>query len=466
MKSMKIQFGEKVAYGFGDFASSMFWKLFSAYLLYFYTDVVGITAAAVGTMFLVTRIWDTAFDPLVGIISDRVHTRWGKFRPFILWFAVPFGIIGILTFSAPELSYQGKITYAYITYTLMMMIYSLINVPYASLMGVMSADTRERTTLSTYRFVFAFAGSILVLGTAEPLVTWFGRGTDNVVNEQQGWFYTIVCFAVLASLMFFVTFLKTRERIKPPQERNNKLKSDFADLMNNKQWFILLGAGVATLIFNSIRDGSAIFYFKYFVAYSDRVKLPLLDVSLQYSSLYLVIGQAANIIGVLLAKPISDKIGKRNTFATAMLLAALFSMIFYTLDRDQLLLMFVLQCMISICAGSIFPLLWAMYADIADYSEWKTGRRATGLIFSSSSMSQKLGWSLGGALTGWILSAYGFEANSIQSDYAESGLKMMMSIFPAIGAFFSFGIILFYQLSDHKMHRINDDLQTKRTMLK
>ncbi|NGM62567.1 MFS transporter [Sphingobacterium sp. SGG-5] len=462
MKSMKIQFGEKVAYGFGDFASSMFWKLFSAYLLYFYTDVVGIAAAAVGTMFLVTRIWDTAFDPLVGVIADRVHTRWGKFRPFILWFAIPFGAIGVLTFFAPEMGYQEKITYAYITYTLMMMIYSLINVPYASLMGVMSTDSKERTTLSTYRFVFAFAGSILVLGTAEPLVAWFGRAADGAVSESRGWFYTVACFALLAVLMFFVTFLKTRERIKPPQKKNNKLKTDFIDLLQNKQWFILLGAGVATLIFNSIRDGSAIFYFKYFVVHSADVKLPLLEVSLQYSSLYLVIGQAANIIGVLLAKPLSDRIGKRNTFAIAMLLAALFSMIFYMLGREQILLMFILQCVISICAGCIFPLLWAMYADIADYSEWKTGRRATGLIFSSSSMSQKLGWSIGGALTGWILSAYGFEANSIQHDYAENGLKMMMSIFPAIGAFVSFGIILFYQLSDHKMHNINQDLQGKR----
>jgi GPH family glycoside/pentoside/hexuronide:cation symporter len=260
----KLTIKEKVGYGFGDFASSMFWKLFSVYLLYYYTDVFGIAAATAGTMFLITRIWDTALDPVIGVLSDRTDTKWGKFRPYILWFAIPFAITGILTFSAPDFSATGKLIYAYLTYTLMMMVYSAINVPYASLLGVMTPNIKERTTLSTFRFIFAFAGSILVLATAEPLVTFFGKTTANAVNAAKGWHLTIIVYGIIAAALFFLTFKWTRERIKPPKEQKTSLKTDLLDLARNKPWFVLLGAGVATLIFNSLRDGSAIYYFKYY----------------------------------------------------------------------------------------------------------------------------------------------------------------------------------------------------------
>ncbi|HRP18595.1 MAG TPA: glycoside-pentoside-hexuronide (GPH):cation symporter, partial [Ginsengibacter sp.] len=261
--NQKLTIREKVGYGFGDFASSMFWKLFSVYLLFFYTDIFGISAAVAGTMFLVTRIWDTAFDPVIGIISDRTQTKWGKFRPYLLWVAIPFGIIGILTFTTPELSITGKVIYAYVTYTLMMMIYSAINVPYASLLGVMSNDPKERTTLATYRFVFAFAGSILVLAGAEPLVNFFTSKLST--STATGWQMTVAVFAILASILFLLTFLWTREKINPPKEQKTSLSKDLKDLGRNRPWFILLGAGVATLIFNSLRDGTAIFYFKYYI---------------------------------------------------------------------------------------------------------------------------------------------------------------------------------------------------------
>ncbi|GEM65122.1 MFS transporter [Sphingobacterium faecium NBRC 15299] len=462
MKTEKLSFKEKVGYGFGDFASSIFWKIFSVYLLYYYTDVFGISAAVVGTMFLITRIWDTAFDPLVGIISDRTHTKWGKFRPFILWIALPFGLIGILTFSAPELSQSGKIIYAYCTYTLMMMIYSLINVPYASLMGVMTADIKERTALSSYRFVFAFAGSILVLGLAEPLVDYFGKVQNGLFDAQRGWQYTMIIFACIASVLFYFTFAWTRERILPVKSTDNSLRDDLRDLATNKPWFILLAAGIATLIFNSLRDGSAIFYFKYYFTNQNAVHIPFLNLHLNYSTLYLVLGQGANIIGVLLVKPVADRLGKKKTFASAMILAGILSLFFYSLDETQVAYIFILQCLISICAGAIFPLLWSMYGDIADYSEWKTGRRATGLIFSSSSMSQKLGWTMGGALTGWILAIYGFEANAIQTDSAKNGIRLMMSIIPAIGALISVIFIYFYSLTDAKMYAISEELEKRR----
>lgn len=457
----KLKIREKVAYGFGDFASSMFWKLFSVYLLYYYTDVFGIAAAAVGTMFLITRIWDTALDPIIGIIADRTETRWGKFRPYLLWIGIPFGMVGVLTFSAPELSASGKLVYAYVTYTLMMMVYSAINVPYASLMGVMTSNIKDRTTLSTFRFVFAFAGSFLVLATAEPLVSVLGK-TAAGINEQRGWQLTMIIFAAIAAIFFYLTFAWTRERIKPPKDQKAALKTDIANLLTNRPWFILLGAGICTLIFNSLRDGSAIYYFKYYFSSQQAFQLPLLKIAINYSTLYLILGQAANIVGVVLAKPISDRVGKKHTFLYSMVSATILSCIFYLFSEENIVLIFSFQFLISICAGMIFPLLWSMYADIADYSEWQTGRRATGLIFSSSSMSQKLGWTLGGALTGWILAIYGFEANAVQTQEAQKGIRMMLSFIPAAGAFISVLFIIFYKLSDAFMMQVSKELSERR----
>ncbi len=594
MSQEKLGLKAKIGYGFGDAASSMFWKLFSMYLMFFYTDIFGISAAVVGTMFLITRMWDAAFDPIVGIIADRTQTRWGKFRPYILWMCIPFGIIGILTFTTPSLSTNGKIIYAYITYSLMMLVYSLINVPYASLMGVMTSDLKDRTTLATFRFVFAFAGSILVLASFQPLFDMFGAQTkaqynieqksitatdpisetkgnsikiwDNsikntekpidsllflnakiktnsvdafslgIYNKQTGMYYwtnfpqgkdtlglvrdgswssvsiklstlipdtekivisdysmaistapsskvdckkmmikeieyksgtqkAVIVIAIMAILFFILTFLWTRERIKPINtQKQSNFKEDLLDLLKNVPWFVLLGAGISALIFNSIRDGAAIYYFKYYIQNQDAFDVSIMGniLTFTYTTLYLVLGQAANIIGVVLAKPISDKIGKSRTFLIAMLTASVLSICFFWLNRNTVILIFILQFFISIFAGIIFPLLWSMYADTADFSEWKTKRRATGLIFSSSSMSQKFGWTLGGAVTGWLLAAYGFEAGTVQTETAQNGIRMMLSIYPAIGALLSAVFILFYKLNDTFMQTVSKELEIQR----
>ncbi|MDY4173898.1 MAG: MFS transporter [Bacteroidales bacterium] len=447
-----VKFYEKIGYGFGDMASSLFWKLFGAYLMVFYTDVFGISAAAVGTMFLVTRIWDAFVDPVVGVVADRTETKWGKFRPFLLWLAIPFAILGILTFTTPDLGNTGKLIYAFITYSLMMVIYSAINVPYASLLGVMSPDPRDRNVLSTFRMAFAYVGSFAALFFFMKVVEGFG-GVDgaSVADHQSAWTEAVTCFAVVCAVLFIGCFLLTRERIRPINEVKNNVSDDLKDLAHNKPWWILLGAGVAALIFNSIRDGATVYYFKYFIEENDATKVSIFGSSFALSALYLGLGQLANIIGVVAAAPVSNVIGKKNTYLGAMVIATILSIIFYWFDKDQITLIFVFQVLISICAGAIFPLLWSMYADCADYSELTTGNRATGLIFSSSSMSQKFGWAIGSAVTGWLLSAFGFQANQEQSPETIDGIKMCLSLLPAVGTILSVAFIAIYPLSEKKV---------------
>jgi GPH family glycoside/pentoside/hexuronide:cation symporter len=457
-----IKLTEKIGYGFGDMASSMFWKLFGAYLMIFYTDVFGLPAAVVGTMFLITRIWDSAFDPIVGVVADRTHSRWGKFRPYLLWLAVPFGIIGVLTFVTPDWSPIGKLVYAYVTYSLM--IYSAINVPYASLLGVMSPNPKERNTLSTYRMTFAYIGSFIALLLFMPLVNFFSGNSKDLGDQQTGWTMAVVVIAILCIILFFGCFAWTKERVKPIKEAQNPLKEDLKDLFKNKPWWILLGAGVAALVFNSIRDGATVYYFKYFVVEEDYATVSFFGMSFVLSGLYLALGQAANIIGVIAAAPVSNRIGKRNTYMWAMIIATVLSVIFYWFDKEDLIWMFVFQALISICAGSIFPLLWSMYADCADYSELKTGNRATGLIFSSSSMSQKFGWAIGTAITGWLLGFFGFQANAVQSEEAISGIKMFLSFLPAVGTILSVVFISMYPLTEKKMKDITTELECKRQL--
>ena len=457
-----IKLKEKIGYGFGDMASSMFWKLFGSYLMIFYTDVFGLPAAVVGTLFLVTRVWDSAFDPIVGVVADRTHSRWGKFRPYLLFLAIPFSVIGVLTFVTPSFGDNGKLVYAYVTYSLMMMVYSAINVPYASLLGVMSDNPKERNTLSTYRMAFAYIGSFIALLLFMPMVNFWSGHSKEIAAQQQGWTIAVAVIAVMCALLFIGCFALTRERVKALHEKQAPLKEDLKDLWKNRPWWILLGAGVAALVFNSIRDGATVYYFKYFIVEEDFQTISFFGVSFVLSGLYLSVGQIANIAGVILAAPVSNRIGKKQTYMGSMAIATVLSILFFWFDKDNLALIFTFQILISICAGSIFPLLWSMYADCTDYSELKTGNRATGLIFSSSSMSQKFGWAIGSALTGWLLSYFGFVANEVQQAEAIQGIKMFMSFLPAAGTLLSIVFISMYPLSEKKMLEISAALKSRR----
>lgn len=459
-ENSKITLREKAAYGLGDFASSMFWKLFSMFLLFFYTDVFGLAAAAVGTMFLITRIWDALIDLMIGAACDRTNSRWGKFRPYLLFGAVPFAVVGVITFITPDLSPTGKLIYAYITYAAMMMIYSLVNVPYSSLLGVMTNKPDERTSLASYRFIGAFSGGLFVTATANYLVEHFGKNGNTAAGYQ----WTVGVYAVLAAFLFILTFAGTKERLKPAVEQKSTLKEDFKDIAKNGPWFIMLGASISVLIFNSLRDGSILYYFKYYIK-DQTINFLGNEYSFSQSALasaYMSVWLATNIIGVLLAKPLSGKIGKKNTFLVSVITSAALSFLIFFIGPQQIGLIFISNIFIGISAGIVLPLMWSMYGDIADYSEWKNGRRATGLIFSSSTMSQKFGWTLGGALNGWLLSAFGFQANVEQSGHSLLGIRLMLSVFAGLGALFGILFMYFYPLNEKFMAKVDDELEHVR----
>lgn len=467
-----IKLKEKIGYGFGDAASSMFWKIFGMYSLFFYTDVFGITAAAAGTMFLIARLWDSFFDLFVGIMSDRTKTRWGKYRPYLLWFAIPFAVMGVITFFTPDFGETGKIVYAYVTYSLMMIVYSLINVPYASLLGVISSDPKERNTLSSYRMSFAFIGSFVTFMLLQPLIDFFAKhfggvdmsvaslGTETSVSTNPvGWVMGVGAIGIICIILFFLCFSWTKERVQQiDREEDVSVKHDLKLLFKNSPWWILVGTGLAALLFNAIRDSVAIYYFRDYVQVSYRMSGTGWDMT----TIYFLVGQAANLIGVMLAPSLSARFGKKRTYAIAILMAGILSTGFYFIPNDIIYIL-ILQFFTSMFAGYVLPLLWSMFADIVDYQELTTGRRASGLIFSSSSMSQKLGWALGAAMSGWILAVFNYMPDAAQQT-AETifGERLMMSLLPAACCLLAFIGMMFYPLSDKKVKENYDLLELKR----
>ena len=432
-----MRLGEKIGYGLGDTASSMLWKLFSVYLMFFYTDISGIDAWVVGVLFLVTRIWDSLLDPVVGLLCDRTHSRWGTFRPWLLWGALPFGVLGILTFYMPEWSSGGKVVYATVT---------SVNVPYAALLGVMSADPHERTVLAAFRMAFAAAGSMVVVLAVEALVKAFRPWAGS----SGSWTAAVAVVAVVAVLLFFVTFATTRERIRPVRTERHPVLGSLRDLLHNKPWLILAGAAVCLQVFNAFRESGTIYFFKYCVAGETVGTMSFAGVALTGSALFLAVGQLFNIAGIVLIPFAADRFGRRRTLVCALLLTAVFSFAFYFVRQGGYSLLFLAQALISLSVGGVLPLLWAMSADTADYAEQRSGRRDTGLIFSSYSMAQKMGWAVGSAATAWILSLSGFEANTVQSPAALTVIGCLQSIFPALAALGTCVFILFYPLADSR----------------
>jgi len=459
MAAEKISLKEKIGYSVGDTASNLFFQTFILFITIFYTDVFGISAKAVGVMFLITKIWDAVNDPMMGLIADRTQTRWGKFRPYLLWFAIPIGIVGVLTFTTPNLSGGGKLAYAYVTYTLLMMLYTVINVPYSALMGVMTSNARVRTIVSQFRFVAAFIGGLIVQYSALRMVESFGKG-----NDALGWQRAMMVLSGLAVILFIITFVSTKERVKPPEGQKTRLKDDLKDLGKNKPWLMIGSATVFQLTYVLIRTSCIMYYFTYFVGDQEVVLLGK-TYSFTYQSMvstFFMAGSLVTILGSILAGWFSKVLDKRNTYAGFLGLSGLFAAAFFFLGPNDVVLMFVFQFLASFALGPVSVLQWAMYTDTADYSEYKTGRRATGLVMSASLFALKFGVALGSSILAWLLAAYGYVPNVEQSASSLQGIKMAMSIYPAIPALIGMVLMFFYPLTNQRMIEIENELNARR----
>ena len=460
--SHRLSVAEKIGYGLGDTASNLYWKLFEFFQLIFYTDVFGISAAAAGTMFFVTKMFDAVTDPLVGLVSDRTVTAWGRFRPYLLWGAVPFAITGIFTFYTPNFSPTGKLVYAYVTYTAVFMAYTFVNIPYGALMGVVSSDPVERTSVSTYRFVLAFVGAIVVQRLTEPLVAYFGGSESKmvdgvqtlvVIDKQTGFFWTMVCYAIAALLLFVITFLSTKERVQPVSSNSSLWSRDFKDLLSNGPWMVMCAFGMLMLLAAWMRGSAIAYYFTYYVGST--------------FGEFLVIGTIATIVGIIFAQQLRSWLGVKNLMALSSFLMAILSAGFWFIGPDQIVAMYTLQILSSLASGPLAVLMFAAFADIADYSEWKTNRRATGLIFAAATFSQKIGSAIGGAIPGWCLSSYGFVSpldgiNQQQSPETIQGIITMMSILPAVALAAAGFVILLYPLNRRRLAEIQTDLAARK----
>lgn len=441
----KLSLKEKIGYGLGDTASHFVWDMVGFWILIFYTDTYGISAAAAGTIMLIARIWDMVSDPIMGIIADRTHTRWGKFRPYILWMALPYSVLAVLTFTTPELGPTGKIIYAGLTYLLLMTVFTAINLPYSSLGAVMTADSYERAGLNSYRFIFAFVGQLIVTGTALSLALYLGQG-DNAKGYQ----YTLTLFAIISFVLFMITFKTSRERVVPPKSQTHDLKKDLKNLFKNGPWVILFFVGIISFVMFAMQNLSIAYYFKYYIGDAESVQW------------FNVIGTVALIAGIPFSKPLAKRFGKRNVYLASSLLSGFFFILLYLPGADNIVSIYVLNILAKITYAPAVPLLWTMLADTADYSEWKNGRRATGLVFSAATFAQKAGWGIGGALAGWMLAIYKFTPNIEQTQTALTGIKLMVSVFPGI-LYMSCAILLYFYAIDHKTCLImQEDLETRR----
>ena len=433
-----ISIKEKIAYGLGDTASNIVFQTVMLFLTFFYTDIFGISPAFVGTMFLAVRLIDAITDPLMGALADRTNTKWGKFRPYLLWFALPFGVISVLAFTTPDLSEDGKMIYAFVTYTALMMVYTAINIPYCALGGVLTADPKERVSVQSYRFVFAMLGGLLVSGLTLPLVDFLGQG-----DQAKGYQLTIAAMSILGVAMFLTCFWGTKVRLHPPIDQQSSFKQDLANLLKNDQWRILSIASVCLLSGMVLRTSLAIYYVKYFLNMPDSI------------TLFITLGMLGNIFGCMLAEPLAKKVCKVKAYISLQVIAAALCIASYFVTADQTTLAFIMFIAWGFTFNMATPLLWAKMADAVDYGQYKTGVRITGMIYSSIIFFIKLGVAVGGAAAGWLLSGYGYQADTAQTPETLKGILMSFTLFPAIGSILVAVVMSWYKLDSAKVDEIH-----------
>jgi glycoside/pentoside/hexuronide:cation symporter, GPH family len=478
---------EKIGYAMGDIATNFFFQSMILYQTRFYTDTAGLSAVAVGSMFLILRLADAVFDPVIGALSDRTRTRWGNFRPWVLWTAVPFGVIFWLVYVTPNVGPQGKLIYAYLTYTLVMMLYSANNTPYSALMGVMTADASERSSLASYRFVGALIGQFIIQALPLPLVAKFGGG-----DSARGWAVTMAIFGALIIVLNLITFASTRERVPPPPGDRHPLSDDLRDVFTCRPWLVMFVLTLLVFTMLVVRGSSSNYLFAYYLDQGQvreflgavglaglgagpvtgwkaaldglglLVKPDNSNAAAVGLSLFFVVGSVVQIFGIMLSKPLADRFGKKAVFIAGVSVTTLATLGVFLVGPTSIGLLFWLGVLWAVGWGPTVPLLWVMIADVADYSEWKTSRRATGFMYAGILFALKAGLSLGGALSAWVIDAYGYVPNVAQTERALLGIRLGASVYPGIALVLVLVCLVIYPIGKALNLRIQDELTERR----
>lgn len=434
---------EKIAYGLGDTASNIVFQTVMLFLTFFYTDIYGISPAFVGTMFLAVRIIDAVTDPIMGAIADRTQSKYGKFRPYLLWFALPFGLISVLAFTTPDLAEEGKMIYAFVTYTLLMLVYTAINIPYCALGAVLTADPKERVSVQSYRFVFAMLGGLMVTALTLPLVEFFGQG-----DRAKGYQLTIMAMSALGVLMFLACFYGTKERINPPKEAvSSSYMDNFRQLWKNDQWRVLALVALCLMSGYVLRTTLAIYYVKYYLEMPDSI------------TVFITLGMLGSMVGCVIAQPLAKRYCKVKLYIGIQVLAAALCASSYFVAADNVTLAIGLYVLWNLVFNTGTPLLWAKMADTVDYGQWRTGIRTTGMVYSSIIFFIKMGIAVGGALGGWLLAGIGYQADVTQTEETKAGLLLAFSLYPAIGSLIVAFVMSAYKLNTKKVDEITLDLK-------
>lgn len=449
---MKLSIKEKLGYSLGDTASHFVWDLVGFWLLIFYTDIYGLSPAMAGVIMFVGSIWDAIMDPIVGIVSDRTDSRWGKFRPYLLFGSVPYAILAVMAFSTPGFGDTGKFIYALITCLLLRTAYAFVNLPYSSLGAVMTNDSNERAGLNTYRFIAAYIGQFIVTGAALYLVKWLGAwGNDGIVNQAQGYQYTVALFGILSIAFFLIAFATTRERVSTPKKQDSNVLRDFKYLFMNRAWIVLTIVGIVSFIMFAMQNAAIAYYFKYYIHNAENVQL------------FNILGTVALIVALPLSKPLAKRFGNKAVYIGSSVVSGLFFALIYVAG-DNLPLVYTFNILAKMAYAPAVPLLWTMLADVADYGEWRFNRRTTGLTFSASVLAQKLGWAIGAAAAGWLLSATHFVANAdVQSDSAMLGIRLLVSVIPGVLYASCALVMAFYNLDTNTMAQMKEELSQRHT---
>ncbi|NWL15493.1 MFS transporter [Pseudoalteromonas sp. Scap03] len=437
---------EKIAYGLGDTASNIIFQTVMLFLTFFYTDIFGISPAVVGTLFLVVRVIDAVTDPIMGALTDATHTKYGSYRPYLLWLAIPFAVISVITFTTPEMGDANKIIYAFVTYTLLMLVYTAINIPYSALGGVLSSNPNERVSIQSYRFVFGMLGGLLVTSCTLPLVTWFGNG-----NNEMGYQLTMLVMSCLGVVLFLICFRYTKERVSNPPHKLS-LKTQLHVLWQNQPFKILCMAALVLLTSMVLRTTLAIYYVKYVLGKEDLI------------TEFVTLGMIGNILGCACAQPLSKRFDKKVAYVYLQYISAILSCLAFFIPNEHVLLAFLVYFLWCFFTQMATPLLWAKMADTIDYGVWQNGRRLTGLVYASIVFFIKLGLALGGAIAGWLLAYYQYQANVELSEATKNGILTSFTLYPAIGSVLVALIMSKYSLDNKTIKKITADLTQKSNL--